>query len=259
MHFVKMYACQHDIALLDGITSSVDESVLAVPYLCDRRLGIGAQTLVVVHPSTVAHARISVYTSNGAAVILCGDSIRCAAKFLYDDGHVSNTAMTIETYHGVKEVLVTPSRSEEAYSVTIDLGQARMTKPPIYNPYLKMNCVSLGERYIFMEEDKLYSEPVESLGQKLSRDPSQDGGIDVGFVSASDLKTLALRLWNRTGNETFSDGTAAAAAAALMIDKRKCQPSVTVRMAGGDITVHQDDEGHLFLTGQVCYAFRGEI
>ena len=258
MRFVKMYTCQHDIALLDGIHAPIDESVLAVPYLCDRRLGIGAQTLVIVRPSQKANGRISAFSSNGLPVTLCGDAVRCAAKFLYDNGHVSSTSMTIETCDGVKEVLVTPSKSDEAYSVTVDLGQARFIKPPIYNPYLKMECVCLGERYIFMEEDKLYSEPVEALGQKLSRDPSQDGGINVGFISAND-DILALRLWDRTGNEVFSDGTAATAAASIMIKQHKCSSSVTVRMSGGDISVHGDDDGHLFLAGQVSYAFKGEI
>ena len=259
MKFVKMYTCQHDIALLDGITSEIDESVLSIPYICDRTLGIGAQTLVIVHPSSVAHVRVSVFSNNGSQITLCGDAVRCAAKFMYDNGHVSSTTMTIETYNGVKEVLVTPSKSEEAYSVTCDLGQARLIKPPIYNPYLRMECVSLGDRYIFMEENNLYSETVEQLGAKLSRDPSQDNGINVGFISINNPKIPALRMWSHTGTEIFSDGTAACAAAALLIENNICEQSVTFRMSGGDIAVHADDEGHLFLTGTVSYVFRGEI
>ncbi len=258
MRFTKMVCNRHDILVIDGITQPLNPDDVAVALLCDRRIGIGADALTIVTPSVGAAALIATYNADGSHDSLSGDALRCAAKFLFDNRLVSSTALDIDTADGVKQVLVTPSQSAEAYSVTCDLGVPRMLTSPIYNPFLGLECVALGERYLIMEDEKLYGAPVDTLGQKLAHDPSVEGGIDVCFVSVMDPSRIILRIWKHSSGEAHSDGTAAAAAAAAMMKAGKCMSTVTVRMAGGDVTVHCDDSGHLLLTSPVSVAFTGD-
>ena len=253
MRFAKYHVCRHDI-----IVAKEREADLDCKLLCHRRLGIGADSLAFITASEHADAGLVVYKADGRANVFCGDALLCAAKHIYDNQWVRRRSMTIETAGRTVELLWTLSNGE-ADRVTADLGEASQSGKPIYNPYVPLRLVTLGQPYLIVETERLDGAPVNTLGKKLAHSPNYQQGIDVVFAMVPEQKKISLRIWAHGIGEVPCDGTAACSAAVAAMAQYKCDQSVTVQMPGGDLSVVWDeDSNHIFLTGTAERIFEGE-
>ena len=164
--------------------------------------------------------------------------------------------VTLETGRGILPLRAT--EGQQPASVTVELGEPVLVPPPIYTPYIPFKCVELGGLYFVLETERLKDAPVESLGPKLAGDPALKDGADIVFAEPLSASLLALRVWKKEGGEAAACGTAAAAALYAMALEYKCDPSVTVRMAGGEFSTIWDEDGsRVYVTGPVTRLFEG--
>ena len=263
MRFTKYHINCHDIILLDGMNSGIEPARLPLAHLCDRRAGVGAETVAIVSPSHARNSGSSVlvraFTADGNERRLCADSIMAAARFCYDGGHVRSTSMTVETPDGYKSLLVSPSQAGGDYTVTVDLGGANFQAMRSHSPFLSPECITLGDDFYLLECETPDAMPTHLVAADLSVTP--DNPAHVGFVVPETREQLYLKLtkFGSMPGDNVADSTGAAAAAALMIHKNQCARNVIVRMDGGDCIVYCDNNAHFLVTAPVGYGFTGQL
>ena len=243
---------------------------------------MGSDGVILIEPSEIADARMTMFNRDGSEGMMCGNGIRCVAKYLFDNGiakgapdGVGRSVLRIDTRSGVKECTVI-TKNGLAYQVAVNMGKAELdpaqvpvalTGGPVVARRVniaggqhEITCCSMGNPHVTVFVPSVDKADVEKLGPAIEHDPLFPEMVNVGFVEVIDSHTLKARIWERGSGETWACGTGATASAVAAVLSGYTENRVTVSLKGGDLEIFWDREsGHVFMTGEATEVFTGEI
>jgi diaminopimelate epimerase len=282
MHFTKMHGCGNDYVYLDGWNALLPADLPALARLVsDRHTGIGGDGLIVVAPSTSAHARMLMFNADGSPAEMCGNGLRCAAKLAYDHGHVRERSMRFETGAGILTVELALS-GEQCTGATVMMGRPRLTpaEVPVQHsgpgPLLELTlviagqprrllAVGMGNPHAVCFVDDIERFKVGEVGALIEHHPSFPRRTNVEFAhrlaDEQGLPVLRQRTWERGSGETQACGTGACATVvAAILDHRIAGREAVVRLDGGDLRISwPDDHAEVRLSGPAVTVCDGEL
>ncbi len=271
--FAKMQATGDDYIFLDNRDGSITCPEALCIRLCDRHYGIGGDGLVLIETSQIADAKMRIFNRDGSEGAMAGNSIRSVAKYLYDNGIVSSTQVTIETESGLR-VLRLYTRNQKVTLVSVEMGKAdlRASSLPttleqeriidypvtIGDQQYRITCVSMGNPHCVVFHDRIESLDLESIGPQFENAPIFPGRVNTEFIRVVNKNMIKMRVWERGNGETLACGTGACAAVVAAVENGFCYKGedVTVKLPGGDLTVNYQDSG-VVLTGNTKLVFNG--
>jgi diaminopimelate epimerase len=257
MRFTKMHGCGNDFLILDpGEVEGVDLPQLA-RQACDRHFGVGADGILVPAPSKTADLEMIYYNSDGSPAEMCGNGIRCLARYARDYELVDGYELTIETAAGTKKLLL-----YEDGSSRVDMGSPAF-EPEVAVDGFSFLRVSMGNPHavaFLASEAEVESLNLPVAGPPVERDPLFPGGTNVEFVSILDPHNVRMRIWERGAGETLASGTGSCAVAVAAVARGLAESPVSVRLDGGVVEVGWDGEGEpVYMTGPAEYVCEGEL
>ena len=275
MKFVKMHGLGNDFALIDArCLFETDWNALA-PRMCERHTGIGADGLLLLLPSETADVRMRIVNADGSEAEMCGNGIRCFAKYAYERGAIEagRTNFSVETGAGVMRPTVLTDKGVVT-AVRVDMGKpfleaddvpARCAKAVVDRPLLlpngeivRVTSLRLGVPHTIIFVNDALSAPVERLGPMVERDPFYPQGTNVNFVSRLDENTYRIRTWERGCGPTLACGTGACSAAVAGILNGDPRQVKRLLLPLGELTIDWAKDEHVYMTGPAAEVYTGE-
>ena len=277
MKFTKMHGLGNDYVYVNCLKESVDNPSAVARYVSDRHFGIGSDGLILINPSEKADFEMEMYNADGSRGEMCGNGIRCVAKYVYDYGLTDKTCISVETLGGIKylDLTVKDGRVE---LVKVDMGSPELVagKIPIVmedcsahvvdapiavdKTEYRMTGVSMGNPHAVIYVDDVEELELEKIGPKFENHERFPRRINTEFVQVLDRRTVKMRVWERGSGETFACGTGACAVAVACILNGLTDDQVTVKLLGGDLQIEWDRKAdRVYMTGPAAVVFDGEI
>ena len=268
-----MHGLGNDFIVVDNRTGEIRDSAASdlAKRLCERRLSVGADGLLLLSDSAVADLRMRVFNADGSEAEMCGNGIRCFAKYAYENNIVRKNPLMIETLAGVKEIWLTIGDGE-VKAVKVDmgvpvwernlipmLGQGTCIDQDLQvdSEQYKVTCLSVGNPHCVVFVPVVDAFPVDVVGPKIENLPEFPKKTNVEFVQVLNRRELKVRVWERGCGETLACGTGACASVAAANTLNKTSNIVTVHLKGGDLNVEYAER--LFLTGPAVRVFEGRL
>jgi len=266
--FTKMQGTGNDFIVIDGRKIDPSPVIKQAHRLCDRKFGIGADQLLLIRSSEKADFKMQIFNADGSEVEMCGNGIRCFAKYLKDRGLTTKETLPVETTAGI----MTPTFHGEV--VAVDMGEpildglqipVRLDGEVISRPTeiagqeWKITCVSMGNPHCIIEVEGLDDFPVEKFGPVIETDPLFPNHTNVEFIEVINDSELRMRVWERGVGETLSCGTGACAATVASALNDRTDRKVQIHLAGGILQIDWREDNRVILTGPAEEVFRGVI
>jgi len=276
MKFTKMHGIGNDYVYVNCLNEEVKHPQEVAEFVSDRHFGIGSDGLILIKSSQIADFEMAMYNADGSRGEMCGNGIRCVAKYVYDYGLTDKTGISVETLAGIKYLDLTvedgkvsqvkvnmgaPELAAEKIPVLAEEKQAVDVPLEVEGNTYRMTCVSMGNPHcvIFLEEDvrNLDLEKIGPAFENHSRFPKR---INTEFVNVIDKNTLRMRVWERGSGETLACGTGACATAVAAMINGKTGQEVTVQLSGGDLHIAwEGGDASVYMTGSATTVFDGEV
>ena len=277
LKFTKMHGIGNDYIYFNAIDQQIDNPEELSIKLSDRRFGVGGDGIILVCPSDIADAKMRIFNEDGSEAKMCGNGIRCVAKFVYDYGIVpaEKTTVAIDTLSGIKTIDLTVENGR-AIAAKVDMG-APILKPAdipmnfdgeivvdqmleVDGKTWKVTAVSMGNPHCVTFVDDVDSLDLEKIGPSFENHPAFPDRVNTEFVRVIDEHTLQMRVWERGSGETWACGTGACATvvAACLNGYCKKGEDITVHLRGGDLVIRYTDKT-VMMTGPAATVFEGEI
>ncbi len=257
MRFTKMHGVGNDFLILDpGEVEGADLPGLA-RRACERHFGVGADGILVPAPSEVADLRMVYLNSDGSASEMCGNGLRCLARYARDFELVENDALTVETGAGVKKVLL-----REDGSSRVDIGPPEFGAP-IELEGFSFSRVSMGNPHAVAflgSEKEVDTLDLREVGPPIENDPAFPEKTNVEFAFVRDVHEVRMRIWERGAGETLASGSGSCAVAAAAVRLGLAQSPVRVLLDGGTVEIEWSGEGEpVYMSGPAEYVCEGEL
>jgi diaminopimelate epimerase len=266
MQFVKVHGSGNDFVLLPDLADRFSLTAGLVRALCTPHLGLGADGVIRLgapRPGQDADAFMDYRNADGSTAEMCGNGVRCVAKYLIDRGLIQGDEVRIDTLSGVKRVRCQRGRDGRMVRGALELGEPVPLKVDLVldvagTGTVHVTTLSLGNPHAVLVTDDLAAAQVASLGPALQRDEEFPDGTNVEFLQVRDRASVAGRIWERGVGETLasSSGAAALAVAANLLDL--ADRHVTVAMPGGDLDVDWGEDG-VTIAGPAVEVAAGEL
>lgn len=275
MKFTKMQGIGNDYVYVNCFLEQVKEPGRVAAAVSDRHFGIGSDGLILIKPSKTADFEMEMYNADGSKGAMCGNGIRCVAKYVYDYGLTDQTRISVSTGSGVK-YLDLEVEAGKVKNVKVDMGspvleaeqipictdKRQVIDEPIEvgGKIYRMTGVSMGNPHAVVYVDDVKGLKLEELGPKFEHHPCFPDRVNTEFVRILDRKTLEMRVWERGSGETLACGTGACAVAVASILNGYTQEEVTVKLLGGELNIFWDRKADkVYMTGPASVVFEGEI
>lgn len=282
--FTKMHGCGNDYIYINGagITMDGEEKAKMVRMLSDRHFGVGGDGVIFIHSldgeGAGADFEMEMYNADGSRAEMCGNGIRCVAKYVYDKGLTDKEAVRIASCGNVKYLELTVEEGK-VKSVKVNMGapilkaedipvvsgqeEAIAERIEVEGKEYEMTCVSMGNPHavIFMKEwEDLDGFAIEKTGPYFENHMRFPRRTNTEFVKVLDRNTVQMRVWERGTGETLACGTGACATAVACILNGLTEEEVTVKLLGGELKIRWDrKENTVYMTGPAETVFEGEI
>lgn len=279
MKFTKMHGCGNDYIYVDGAKEIIPQEKKpdVVKKLSDRHFGIGGDGVIFINPSTEADFEMEMYNMDGSRAEMCGNGIRCVAKFVYDKGLTDRTHISIISAGKVKYLDLT-TESGKVSTVKVNMGApilkaadipviADREEEPVVGGDIevdgkiyKMTCVSMGNPHAVVFMDDVEELPIETVGPLFENHKRFPKRTNTEFVKIIDKEHVEMRVWERGTGETLACGTGACATVVACILNGLTNDTVTVKLLGGSLRIQWDRQENLvYMTGPATTVFEGEI
>lgn len=276
MRFTKMHGAGNDYIYVNCFaeTKLPEDVVTLSQKISHRRFGVGGDGLILIEPSSIADARMRMFNADGSESEMCGNGIRCVAKYVYDHGIAQKQSMKIETGRGVLSLELEIENGKAKY-ITVDMGEPILQAPQIPTTLssdrvvaqevdfdgqkLAVTCVSMGNPHCVAFVPQATDALVLGLGPKIECDPRFPRRTNVEFVEVISPTELRQRTWERGSGETWACGTGASAVCVAGVLTGVSQREVLIHLLGGDLRLRWDEAtGHVFMTGGATEVFSGD-
>lgn len=276
MKFTKMHGTGNDYIYVNGFEEKLENPSEAAVKLSDRRFGIGSDGLILILPSDVADCRMEMFNADGSIGKMCGNGIRCVAKYVYDRGLVKKDVLRVETRSGVKTLQLRVEDGKVA-SVRVNMGQPeldpekipvlfskdRMVDEEVYTPsgnVWRVTCVSMGNPHAVIFVDDVEGLDLPAIGPEMEKHAMFPERANIEFVQVTGPHEVQMRVWERGSGETLACGTGACACAVASVLTGKTDRDVTVHLRGGDLHIFWDpDTDDVYMEGPAAFVFDGTV
>ena len=277
MKFAKMQGCGNDYVYINGLEEKIDTGKKPdlVRRLSERHFGIGSDGVIFINPSDIADFEMEMYNADGSRSEMCGNGIRCVAKYVYDKKMTTEKEFTVESFGKIKNITIIDENGK-AKLIKVGMGTPELRTemiPAVYDaetiiakPIIadgkewEGTCVSMGNPHVVMFVDDVKGMDLEKIGPKFENHPMFPNRTNAEFVKIIDAETVEMRVWERGTGETLACGTGCCATAVACILNGKTGNKVLVKVLGGEILVEWDRESNeIYMTGPGEFVFEGEI
>lgn len=275
MKFTKMHGIGNDYVYVNCFQEQVADPGRTAVFVSDRHFGIGSDGLILIKPSDKADFMMEMYNADGSQGAMCGNGIRCVAKYVYDYGLTDQTDISIETKSGIKYLHLTVEQGKVAF-VKVDMGAPILEpgKIPVISQKDRvvdeqvtvdgknyhMTAVSMGNPHTIVYVEDVKGMKIEEIGPSFENHPCFPDRVNTEFVRIIDRHTAEMRVWERGSGETLACGTGACAVAVASILNGYTEDEVTVKLLGGDLKIEWDQKANrVYMIGSATVVFDGEI
>lgn len=277
MKFTKMQGCGNDYVYVNGFVEKIESEAKPdiVRRLSDRHFGIGGDGVIFINPSEIADFEMEMFNADGSRSQMCGNGIRCVAKYVYDYGLTDKTSLTIESYGAIKYIDLTVENGKVSL-VKVNMGAPilRAEEVPVVSEneqvvdeeievegkLYRMTCVSMGNPHAIVFMDDVKKLDIEKVGPFFENHKRFPERVNTEFVKVLDRNTVEMRVWERGTGETLACGTGCCAIAVACCLNGLTDNRVTVKVLGGELLCEWDREENLvYMTGPAVSVFDGEI
>ncbi len=276
MRFTKMHGCGNDYVYIDCFRQPppVDAPALS-RAISDRHFGVGSDGLILICPSERADARMRMFNADGSEAEMCGNGVRCVAKYVYDHGLVRKPTLTVETGRGIL-TLDLETAGGKVNSVRVNMGEPILDAaniptnlpgdPPVNVPLvidshltLPVTCVSMGNPHCIAFVPEISDGIVHGHGPRIENHSAFPRRTNVEFVRVENPAEMTMRVWERGSGETMACGTGACAVAVAGVLTGRTQRKVLIHLRGGDLHLHwSENDNHVYMTGPAVEVFTGD-
>lgn len=278
MKFTKMHGCGNDYIYIDCFEENVEDEKKAAIFLSDRHFGVGGDGIILIKKGHKADFEMVMYNADGSRAEMCGNAIRCVAKYVYDKGYIDKTQFTIESMGAVKYITVQVENSK-VVGAKVDMGAPILKskdvpvnsdeektvsqKITVGGREFKMTCVSMGNPHAVMFIDESPKDfDLNYYGALFEKNTDVfPNKVNAEFARVIDRNNIEMRVFERGTGETLACGTGACATAVAGILNGYVDNDVTIHLLGGDLNISWSgrEEDSVFMTGPATYVFTGEI
>lgn len=268
INFTKMHGLGNDFVLVDCRETALTGLAGLSRALSHRRFGVGADQVLYLCSSGTADFKMRIFNADGGEVEMCGNGIRCLARYVWDRGLSEKAVLDIETEAGIIRT------EREGDMVRVDMGEPVLegSKIPVniegrvvdYSLVIEdrtfnMTCVSMGNPHAVIIIDNIADFPVTYYGPLIERHGLFPKRTNVEFIEVPNISEIKMRVWERGSGETMACGTGASAAAVACMLKGLTERVVTVYLTGGELRIEWSGNNHVYMTGPAVEVFKGEI
>lgn len=277
IRFTKMHGCGNDYIYINGAECGIpaQDKPELVQRLSDRHFGIGGDGVIFINPSDEADFEMEMYNADGSRAEMCGNGIRCVAKYVYDKGLTDRTQISIVSAGKIKYLTLTVE-NEKVSMVRVDMGKPELNASlipvisekeqvvdeeiTVREKVYRMTCVSMGNPHAVVFADNVADLDLTKIGPHFEQHERFPKRINTEFVRVIDRHTVEMRVWERGTGETLACGTGCCATAVACVLNGKTEDDITVKVLGGEIRIQWDREADtVFMTGPATTVFEGEI
>ncbi len=276
MKFTKMHGAGNDYVYINGFVEKIANPVALAQQVSNRHFGIGADGLILILPSDVADVQMRMFNLDGSEGAMCGNGIRCVAKYAYDHGLVDNLEMTVETGAGILSLVMFVTSSGLVERVQVNMGTPRLSRReiPMSGPAdktavaiplevgkqkIEITCVSMGNPHavIFVADVERF--PVAEIGPQIENHPWFPDRVNVEFVQIINPGEVIQRTWERGSGETLACGTGASAVTVAGVLTGKTERKIVNHLRGGDLELEWLKSGEVLMIGPAVEVFHGDF
>ena len=275
MKFTKMHGIGNDYVYVNCFQEKVENPSEVAVKVSDRHFGIGSDGLILIKPSEKADFEMEMYNADGSQGAMCGNGIRCVAKYVYDYGLTDKTSISVDTKSGVKHLELTVEDGK-VIQVRVNMGSPELLaeKIPMIYPMkqvisqplnvneqiYEVTAVSMGNPHAVVYLDDVKNLKIDEVGPFFEKHRAFPESVNTEFVRVIDRSTVEMRVWERGSGETLACGTGACAVAVASVLNGYTDEQVTVKLLGGDLKISWDRKDNLvYMTGPAAVVFDGEI
>ncbi|MBI2471626.1 MAG: diaminopimelate epimerase [Planctomycetes bacterium] len=274
MKFTKMHGIGNDYVYVNCFEEEVKDPAKLAPIISDRHFGVGSDGLILILPSKVADCKMRIFNADGSEAQMCGNGIRCVAKYVYDHKITQKNPLTVETQAGVKTIQLFTTNGKVS-SARVNMGKPRLMRSEI--PMLgketqvidekltlgdgtsfNITCVSMGNPHCVIFVDTFDNIDLTKHGAGIERHPSFPERTNVHFVRAHNPGEVTMKTWERGSGITLACGTGASAVCVAGVLNKKTGRKVLAHLPGGDLDLEWSEDGNVYMTGPATEVFTGK-
>lgn len=265
MRFTKMEGLGNDYVYVDCLAGPIDDPPGVARIVSDRHFGIGSDGLILIEPSEVADVRMRMFNADGSEAEMCGNGVRCVAKYALDHGLVEGDGVRVETGAGVLSIAVEKGPDGLVRRATVEMGRPRFGGAgPVVDEALEvagrivlLTAVSMGNPHAVVFVEDVANHPVAEIGAAIEVAPRFPGRTNVEFVEVLGRGEVRQRTWERGSGETLACGTGACATVVAGVLGGRTDRRVVVHLAGGDLEIEWGADDVVRKTGPAREVFTG--
>ncbi len=274
MRFTKMHGLGNDYVYVDARAEHIENPTDIARKISDRHTGIGSDGLIIIHPSSVADVRMEMYNADGSRGRMCGNGIRCVAKYAFEHGMARGPVVRVETDSGIKECVCEPANGR-VERVRVDMGVPSLRPGDLPSTIIgdrivnfpmqlggeryEVTCVSMGNPHAVVFVDKLHLVDLVSVGPLFENAPEFPERINAHFVRVDSPTRVTMRTWERGSGATRACGTGACAVCVAGVVTGRTERTVTTGLPGGELNIEWAANDHVYKTGEAVEVFSGEL
>lgn len=274
MDFVKMHGLGNDFVFIEDKTGQDKDYTVLARAMCNRHTGIGADGLIVIVDSRVADVRMRIINSDGSEAEMCGNGIRCFAKYVYDSGIIEKKRFTVETPAGIMEPEITVGADNKAELITINMGRPSFNRSEIpmegtdgrvLNEDLgvdgenwKITSLLMGVPHTVTYVDDVDSVDIEKIGPLFEKHEAFPKHTNINFAQQMDDRTVKVRTWERGAGATLACGTGSCSVAVASFLNGRTGREVDIQLPLGTLHIeYREEDGNVYMTGPAAVSFTG--
>ncbi|MGL1902208.1 MAG: diaminopimelate epimerase [Fibrobacterales bacterium] len=275
LRFTKMHGCGNDYVYINCFTEQVSNPSALAQQVSNRNFGIGSDGLILIKPFEGADAEMVMYNVDGSLSEMCGNGLRCVAKYVYDHGIASKEQLTLMTGDGLKNATIAATEHGVATNITIDMGVPTLNgasipttwnSPTVVNQVITagdreftVTCVSMGNPHCVIYVNDVQNFPIEIYGPLLESASYFPNKINVEFVEIISATEVIQRTWERGCGETLACGTGASAVCVAGVLTGKTEADLLIHLTGGDLQLSYTTNETVIMTGPAVEVFTGTL
>lgn len=273
LKFEKMHGLGNDFIVVDGRDNYITNPPVISQKMCNRHTGVGADGFIIIEPSSSADIRMRYFNSDGSEGEMCGNGIRCFARFVVEKGIVKKTDFTVETLGGIMKPVVIMDDKGRFEGVVVDMGIPALNpgKIPVnFNGEIfmdipvdiegksyRLSSVLMGVPHTVVYMDSLKDVDVEGVGRIIETHPLFPSKTNVNFVQVDSRKKIKVRTWERGAGKTLACGTGCCSAVVISSILDKTDKKVEVELPLGNLIIEWCEDGHVYMQGPAVSICRG--
>jgi len=259
MQFTKMQGAGNDYVYIDCQKENIPKDIgNLAKKISDRHFGVGSDGLVLILPPLKEenHARMQMFNADGSEAEMCGNAIRCVARYVREKWNLTDVPLKIETKAGIKTIETEAGKN--GFSAAVDMGEPLLEGEATLNG-MQFIKISMGNPHAVTFVDSVENAPVLTEGPKLEINEEFPNKSNIEFVEFINAKRIKMRVWERGAGETLACGTGACAAAVAAMLKKNAERILTVELLGGCLTIEWNSENRIIMTGPAEFVFEGQF